>query len=187
MGVGEETAQTLLQVTSKATLITADVILAAIRGLNKVLSNQTIKTNNVSKATSNELKSGKQSIKNLSKHNVTLDSIPVTNIDIKQMSAKLKNYGVDFSVVKNKQTNDFNLFFKATDTAVISSALAQVIKDNDDRSVEDKTSDKEEKKPLSEQKEEAQKKAEKHNAEKAAEKADREQQKQKNKGREKDR
>lgn len=187
MGVGEETAQTLLQLTSKATLITADVILAAIKGLNKVLSTNTIKANNVNKSTANELKSGKQSIKNLSKHNVALDSIPVTNIDIKEMTAKLKSYGVDFSVVKNKKTNDFNLFFKATDTAVISAAFEQVINENDDRSPADKTSDKEEKKPLSEQKEEAQKKAEKQNAEKAAEKADREQEKQKNRGREKDR
>lgn len=185
MGVGEETAQTLLQTTSKATLITADVILAAIRSLNKVLSNNNIKSNNVNKTS--EIKSGKQSIKSLSKQNVTLDSIPVTNIDIKQMTSKLKGYGVDFSVVKNKQTRDFNLFFKATDTAVISAAFEQVINENDDRSIDDKTSDKEEKKPLSEQKEEAQKKAEKHNAEKAEEKANREQEKQKNRGREKDR
>lgn len=184
MGIGEEAAQTLLQVTSKATLITADVILAAIRGLNKVLSNNNIKSNNENKTS--EIKSGKQSIKSLSKQNVTLDSIPVTNIDIKQMTAKLKAYGVDFSVVKNKQTKDFNLFFKATDTAVISTAFEQLIKDNE-RSSEEKTSDKEEKKPLSEQKEEAQKKAEKQNAEKAAEKADKQQEKQKNKGREKDR
>lgn len=187
MGVGEETAQTLLQATSKATLITADVILAAIRSLNKVLSKSSIKANNVNKSTSTELQSGKQSIQNLSKHNVALDSIPVTNIDIKKMTALLKGYGVDFSVVKNKQTKDFNLFFKATDTAVISAAFEQVINENDDRSVNDKTSDKEEKKPLSEQKEEAQKKAEKHNAEKAEEKANREQEKQKNRGREKDR
>lgn len=186
MGVGEETAQTLLQATSKATLITADVILAAIRSLNKVLSKSSIKANNVNKSTSTELQSGKQSIQNLSKHNVALDSIPVTNIDIKKMTALLKGYGVDFSVVKNKQTKDFNLFFKATDTAVISAAFEQVINENDDRSVDDKTS-KEEKKPLSEQKEEAQKKAEKHNAEKAEEKANREQEKQKNRGREKDR
>lgn len=189
MGVGEETAQTLLQVTSKATLITADVILAAIRSLNKVLrtTNNTMKslsTSNV-KSTVNTLKSGKQSIKNLSKHNVALDSIPVTNIDIKKMTAMLKGYGVDFSVIKNKQTNDFNLFFKATDTAVISAAFEQVINEND-RSNDDKTSDKD-KKPLSEQKEEAQEKADKKNAEKAAEKADRQQEKQKNKGREKDR
>ena len=113
MGVGEETAQTLLQATSKATLITADVILAAIRSLNKVLSKSSIKANNVNKSTSNELQSGKQSIQNLSKHNVALDSIPVTNIDIKKMTALLKGYGVDFSVVKNKQTKDFNLFFNS--------------------------------------------------------------------------
>lgn len=179
MGTGEEAAQTTLQITSKATLITADVILAAIRGLNKVLINGL--GNNKIKS-DNKLKSGKQSVKYLSKHNVALDSIPVSNVDIKQMTSLLKKYGVDFSVVKNKKTNDYNLFFKGTDTAVISNVLEKI--------VGEQSAEKDEpKKSLKQQKEEAQEKAEKLNAEKAAEKAkDKTHEQQKNRsGREKER
>lgn len=182
MGVGEEAAQTTLQITSKAALITADVILEAIRALNNILVTRAtttkVKSNNIN--SEKDLKSGKQPLKYLSKQNVALDSIPVSNIDIKQMTAQLKRYGIDFSVVKNRQTNDFNLFFKGTDTAAISNALEQV--------VGERSSDKEEsKKPLKEQKDKAQQKADKQNAEKAAEKAKAQEQQKNRSGREQDR
>lgn len=179
--VGEETAQTILSITSKAVLITAEVILTAIRALNN-----TLKTNNVTKninKSSNEKSyngKGQQSLKNLSKQNVALDNIPVSNIDIKNMKSLLKQYGVDFSVTKNRTTNDFSLFFKATDTAVISSALEQVV-DKADNSQE------EPKKPLKEQKEAAQEKADSQNKAKAEEKAKTQEQNKSRAGREQDR
>lgn len=159
MPVGEETAQTILSITSKAALITADVILTAIRGLNSKLKTNNV-TKNINKSSNGK---GQQSLKNLSKQNVALDNIPVSNIDIKNMKLLLKQYGVDFSVTKNKSTNDFMLFFKATDTAVISSALEQVVDKAD--------SQEEPKKPLKEQKEAAQEKADNQNKAKAEEKA----------------
>lgn len=178
--VGEETAQTILSVTLKAALITAEVILTAIRGINNNL-----KTNNVTKnynqsAEKSTNGKGQQSLKNLAKQNVALDSIPVSNIDIKNMKALLKQYGVDFSVTKSKSTNDFNLFFKATDTAVISSALEQVVDKAD-------SSQEEPKKPLKEQKEAAQEKADNQNKAKAEEKAKAQEQNKSRSGREQER
>jgi hypothetical protein len=179
MGVGEEAAQTVLTITSKTAMMTTEMILELLKALTNRL-----KSSNINKSNSQnvDIKSGKQSIKQLSKQNVTLDSIPVTNIDIKQITSALKRYGVDFSVTKNRSTQDFNLFFKATDTAVISSALEQIVADND-------KSNKDHKKPLKEQKEEAQEKADKRNAERAVEKSQAQtQEQQKNRsGREKER
>ncbi len=175
--VGEDTAQTILSITLKAALITAEVILAAIRGVDNKL-----RTNNINKSSTEKTSNGKgqQSLKNLSKQNVALDNIPVSNIDIKNMKALLKQYGVDFSVTKSRTTNDFNLFFKATDTAVISSALEQVVDKAD-------SSQEEPKKPLKEQKEAAQEKADSQNKAKAEEKAKTQEQYKSRSGREKDR
>lgn len=179
--VGEDTAQTVLSITLKTALITAEVILTAIRGVsNNLRTNNVTKNINKSSAEKSSNGKGQQSLKNLSKQNVALDSIPVSNIDIKNMKALLKQYGVDFSVTKSKSTNDFNLFFKATDTAVISSALEQVVDKAD-------SSQEEPKKPLKEQKEAAQEKADNQNKAKAEEKAKAQEQHRSRSGREQDR
>ena len=178
--VGEEAAQTVLSITLKTALITAEVILTAIRGISNHLKSNNV-TKNINKSSEKSTNGkGQQSLKNLSKQNVALDNIPVSNIDIKNMKSLLKQYGVDFSVTKSKSTNDFNLFFKATDTAVISSALEQVV-DKADNSQE------EPKKPLKEQKENAQEKADSQNKAKAEEKAKAQEQNKSRSGREQDR
>ena len=99
MSAGEETARTVLQLTSKAAVMTLQSILSAI-----------------------------SKVKSLSAKNVPLDKIPVSNVDIRKMRDILKEYGIDFAVVKNKGTQDFTLYFKGTDTAAITSALEEVVK-----------------------------------------------------------
>lgn len=182
MGVGEEAAQTVLQISSKAVLMTSETIIEILKQITNLINNN-LHTNNVSKIqTTNKdtVKSGKQSLKSLSKQNVALDSIPVSNVDIKAMTARLKRYGIDFSVTKNSQSKDFTLFFKGTDTAAISAALEQVVKNSEQ-------SQEETKKPLKEQKESAQQKAETQNKAKAEEKAKSQEQQKNRSGREQDR
>lgn len=110
MGAGEEVARTVIQVTSKASIMTLQTILKTI-------------------ATAKGR--GEQSLQSLSSKNVPLDKIPVSNVDIKQMKEILKQYGIDFAVVKNKGTQDFTLYFKGTDTVAITSALEQVVSSMD--------------------------------------------------------
>ena len=162
MGVGEETSQTVLQISSKAALMTTETLIEILRLIINAKNNNKLRTNNT-KSTENAIRSGKQSLRALSRQNVALDSIPVSNVDIKAMTTQLRRYGIDFSVTKNKATKDFSLFFKGSDTAAITTALEQIVKD----SSEPKT----EKKPLNEQRKQAQEKADSQNKSKAAERA----------------
>ncbi len=107
MSAGEETARTVLQLTSKAAVMTLQSILSAISKVKNT---------------------GEQSLQSLSAKNVSLDKIPVSNVDIRQMRDLLKEYGIDFAVVRNKGTQDFTLYFKGTDTVAITSALEEVVK-----------------------------------------------------------
>lgn len=180
MAVGEEAAQTILQITSKTALMTSETLMELLKLLHNRLANNNVRTNNTKLTDKDTTKSGKQSLKSLSKQNVALDSIPVSNIDIKALTAQLKRYGIDFSVTKNRQSQDFNLFFKGTDTAAISAALEQIVKGSEQ-------SQEETKKPLKEQKESAQQKAETQNKAKAEEKAKSQEQQKNRSGREQDR
>lgn len=188
MGVGEETAQTVLSVSSKAAMITTELIYTLMRGLLSHMKTHNIRNvsaaQNRAQVTQNKAqsKTGKQSLKELSSKNTALDKIPVSNVDIKDFSARLKKLGIDFSVTKSRTTGEFNLFFKATDTAVIESAFQELISDKDKNNRSDKS---EEKKPINEQVKNAQDKADTQNKAKAAEKA-KEQQKNRS-GREQDR
>lgn len=178
--VGEEAAQTILQISSKAALITSETLIEILKMICIRINNNNIRTNNVKTTERDTTKSGKQSVKSLSRQNVALDSIPVSNVDIKAMTAQLKRYGIDFSVTKNRQSKEFNLFFKGTDTSVISAALEQIVKNSEQ-------SQEETKKPLKEQKESAQQKAETQNKAKVEEKAKSQEQQKNRSGREQDR
>lgn len=180
MAVGEEAAQTILQITSKAVLMTSETLMELLKQLHNMLANNNVRTNNARLTDKDTTKSGKQSLKSLSRQNVALDSIPVSNVDIKALTAQLKRYGIDFSVTKNRQSQDFSLFFKGTDTAAISNALEQVVKGAEQTQEETK-------KPLKEQKENAQQKADTQNKAKAEEKAKSQEQQKNRNGREQDR
>lgn len=174
---GEEAAQVILQVSSKAALMTTEIIYSIIKQLCKTMKNHKSKTP-MEKAMKAR---GKQSIKNLTGKNMALDHIPVSSVDIKAVKNILKNYGVDFSVMKNKNTKDFNLFFKGTDTVVIADALANALA-NKDRDLE--KSDKTSEQSLSDKAEKATQKAKEHN-EKVAQEKSQELNKNKNKERDK--
>lgn len=193
MGVGEESAQTIISVTSKSAMLTAEMIFTLMRGTLNHMKTHNVRNiyasqNRTFQSAQNraQAKSGKQSLGELTSKNLALDTIPVSNVDIKDMSARLKKLGVDFAVTKNRSTGEFNLFFKATDTAVIESAFQEIITDKDKNNRSDKVEEQgQDKKPINEQVKNAQDKADSHNKAKAAEKA-KEQQKNRS-GREQDR
>lgn len=114
MGAGEEIGRTVIQVTSKASIMTLQTILKAI-----------VQTRN-----KNAIVTGEQSLQELSAKNVHLDKIPVSNVDIRYVREILSSYGVDFSVVKDRGTQDFTLFFKGTDTVAITAAFEELLRAN---------------------------------------------------------
>ena len=67
---------------------------------------------------------GKQSLKNLNRKGNTLDSIPVTNADLKGLQRELRGYGVDYSARKSSAAKDtYDVYFKGTDITQIQTAL----------------------------------------------------------------
>ncbi|MEE1505276.1 MAG: PcfB family protein [Acutalibacteraceae bacterium] len=164
MSAGEQ----VISLVSKAGLMTLQTILKEIEKMNR---NRERIAEQVRREQERAASKGEQSLESLSSKNVSVDSIPVSNVDIRQMQEALKEYGVDFAVVKNRNTQDFNLYFKATDSKIILDALEQVVNDLD--MDKDLLSDKTEQniEPLDVQKKEFEEKADKLAAEKKAEKA----------------
>lgn len=115
MGAGEEIGRTVIQITSKASIMTLQTILRAIAQ---------------SKNKTPAIVTGEQSLQELSAKNVPLDKVPVSNVDIRNVREILSNYGVDFAVVKNRDTQDFTLFFKGTDTVAITAAFEELLRMN---------------------------------------------------------
>ena len=67
---------------------------------------------------------GKQSLKKLNRKGNALDSIPVTNADLKGLQRELRKYGVDYSARKNNSEKDtYDVYFKGTDITQIQTAL----------------------------------------------------------------
>lgn len=111
-----QVAQTLVKITAKMGLLTMQALLEILRkSKGKILKASPIK--------------GEQTLNDLMSQNRTLDSIPVTSVDIKNMTEALKEYGVDFAVSKRRGTDEYTLFFKASDTAVISSAFDDILRE----------------------------------------------------------
>ena len=68
-------------------------------------------------------KFGKQSIKKLNKKGKALDSIPISNADIKGLQRELKKFGVDYSVMKSTEQKTYDIYFKGTDIQQIQTGL----------------------------------------------------------------
>ena len=67
---------------------------------------------------------GKQSLKKLNRKGNALDSIPVTNTDLKGLQRELMKYGVDYSARKsNSEKDTYEVYFKGTDITQIQAAL----------------------------------------------------------------
>lgn len=122
--IAERTAQKAISITLKSGKISIKVLLALIHGLIR---------------NANAPKHGKQSIKNLNKHNTALSSMEFESVQIKQLCSDLKKYGVDFSVMKDKTTGGVVVWFKGRDAEQIHSALKDYIADKLKQS-KDKTS-----------------------------------------------
>lgn len=73
---------------------------------------------------------GLQSIKDLNNQNVQLDNIPISSEDIKAFKKEMKKQGIDFSVLKRKETNEINIYFKGRDIEQINTVLQRYTEKN---------------------------------------------------------
>ena len=107
--LGDEVQSKAIKITYQGVEITSKVIRALIKNYLQASEKQTY---------------GKQNLRKLNRKGNTLDSIPVTNADLKGLQRELRNYGVDYSARKSISEKDtYELYFKGTDITQIQSAL----------------------------------------------------------------
>jgi hypothetical protein len=113
-----------------------------------------------------QITTGEQSLKRLNTQGKQLESVDISNDDIKSFRKELNRYNVDFSIMKDKSAETQTIFFKGQDVDRIYKALEVCIKNIDlERS---------NKKPVKEKMQEAVNKAQSNKKEKSNEKGTKE-------------
>ena len=69
-----------------------------------------------------ELKKGRQTLKQLQKHNAGLSTVELKHPNLRQLHKAMKQNGIDFSAVKDGK-GKYTLFFKSKDAATLTRAL----------------------------------------------------------------
>ena len=74
-----------------------------------------------------KLHHGKQTLRQLMKHNTGVSNIEITDQNIKAFSATAKKYGIDFSLKKDATTQPprYLVFFKGRDVDVLTAAFKE--------------------------------------------------------------
>lgn len=112
----EEVTQKTMALAITTTKLTAS---ALAKALKKFLEAQKNKRQ--------ELPKGKQTLKNLMKHNTGISNLEITNDNIKAFSSTAKKYGIDFSLKKDSTTEPprYLVFFKGRDADVMTAAFQE--------------------------------------------------------------
>lgn len=109
--LGEQAVMVMYKAGSEITL----TMLKAI--IHKLLEKNTI------------LQHGEQSMKALNMQGKKLEHVELPGQDIKEFRKALRNYAVDFSVLRDKTSGMYSVFFKGQDTDRIYAGLKGVLKD----------------------------------------------------------
>lgn len=109
---------------------------------------------------------GEQSLEELNAQGKQLEHVDLKDEDIQAVRQELRRYGVDFSIMKEPDSDTYHLFFKAQDIDRVRLGLEKVVKDFD-RTL-NRTPMEEQMKAATQ---EAQERNAAHDAEKAAEQA----------------
>lgn len=106
---------TALQLTYQGTIGSLKVLL----GLAKIALDE---------RQSNQIVHGRQSLKSLNNQGRQLESVNLSGEDIAAFRKELKQYNVDFAVMKNKDTGEHTVFFKAQDVDRVYKGLGKCVK-----------------------------------------------------------
>lgn len=112
----EEVTQKTVALSIQTAKLTADILQKAVR---KVLA--------AKKNKSHELHHGRQTMKQLMRHNTGVSNIEVTKDNIKAFESTAKKYGIDFAVKKDISVSPprYLVFFKGRDADVLTAAFKE--------------------------------------------------------------
>ncbi|HFH7083636.1 TPA: PcfB family protein [Streptococcus agalactiae] len=118
--INEEIARKTLNMEVKAAKVTAKLLLTLLKKLMK----EAEKLGGLEKlvnANGNEVK-----LKDMVKKG-QLEEIPVEEAELKELKKELNRYGVKFSVMKDKESGKYSVFFQAKDMKVMDKAFKHAL------------------------------------------------------------
>lgn len=112
----EEVTQKTMALAITTSRMTASVLAKAMRKFLEAQKNK-----------SHQLPKGKQTLKELMKHNTGVSNLEITNDNIRAFSATAKKYGIDFALKKDSSTQPprYLVFFKGRETDVMTAAFKE--------------------------------------------------------------
>lgn len=120
--INEEVSDKTLNLEIKAAKITAKLIIQQIKKLLK----EAKKFGGMEKFVSE--KGNEVKLKDLVQKG-QLEEITIKEIELKSLKKELNKYGVKFSVMKDKKTKQYSLFFQAKDVKIMDKAFKKVLAD----------------------------------------------------------
>ena len=120
--INEEVSDKTLNLEIKAAKITAKLIIQQIKKLLK----EAKKFGGMEKFVSE--KGNEVKLKDLVKKG-QLEEISIGETELKSLKKELNKYGVKFSVMKDKKTKQYSLFFQAKDIKIMDKAFKKVLAD----------------------------------------------------------
>lgn len=108
--VRDKSVALVIKVGKTGTKLTAELLKAAIRHYQQQAKAPT---------------HGKQSVKSLVKQGAGVQSIEITDKNIKSFEAVARKYGVDFALKKDPSEGKYLVFFKARDADALNAAFAE--------------------------------------------------------------
>ena len=122
--INEEIARKMLNMEVKAGKVTAKLLLTLLKKLMK----EAEKLGGLEKlvnANGNEVK-----LKDMVKKG-QLEEIPVEEAELKELKKELNRYGVKFSVMKDKESGKYSVFFQAKDMKVMDKAFKHALAESE--------------------------------------------------------
>lgn len=120
--INEEVSDKTLNLEIKAAKITAKLIIQQIKKLLK----EAKKFGGMEKFVSE--KGNEVKLKDLVQKG-QLEEITIKETELKSLKKELNKYGVKFSVMKDKKTDQYSLFFQAKDVKIMDKAFKKVLAD----------------------------------------------------------
>ena len=122
--INEEIARKTLNMEVRAAKVTGKLILNLLKKLMK----EAEKLGGLEKlvnANGNEVK-----LKDMVKKG-QLEEIPVQEAELKELKKELNRYGIKFSVMKDKETGKYSVFFQAKDMKVMNKAFKHALSESE--------------------------------------------------------
>ena len=118
--INEEIARKTLNMEVKAEKVTAKLLLTLLKKLMK----EAEKLGGLEKLVSS--KGNEVKLKDMVKKG-QLEEIPVEEAELKELKKELNRYGVKFSVMKDKESGKYSVFFQAKDMKVMDRAFKHAL------------------------------------------------------------